>query len=322
MLEVRDLRRLFVVHHNPLARYRHPDHVITAVDGVSFSVAEGEVFGIVGESGSGKTTLARALLRLVEPTGGGVFYRGRDVFAMDAAELRRFRREVQPVFQDADSTLDPRQHVDDILEEPLLIHGRGDAASRRDLIAAVLEQVNLPSSFMQRHPSELSGGQRRRVALARALLLDPEMLVADEPTSGLDPLVSTQILSLLLRLKQERGLTLVLISHDLATVSYAADRIAVMYHGRFVEQAPGQGFEQEVQHPYTRFLFGLERRLPETALLEGLHEHLHDSEEGCSYLHSCPHHLHECHHVAPPLRELSTGHFVACHALAWNAPAA
>ncbi len=316
MLEVRELQRRFVVRHNPLARYHHPDHVIRAVDGVSFTVTEGEVFGIVGESGSGKTTLARTVLRLVEPGGGSVRYRGRDVCAMDAAELKRFRREVQPVFQDADSTLDPRQHVADILEEPLLIHGLGDAAARRDRIAAVLGRVNLSPSFMERHPAELSGGQRRRVALARALLLDPVLLIADEPTSGLDPLVSTQILALLLRLKQERGLTLVLISHDLATVSYAADRIAVMYRGRFVEMAAGESFEPQALHPYTRFLFGLEARLPETPLLEGVHEHLHEGEEGCAYLHACPHHRHECHHAAPPLREVCPGHLVACHAVA------
>jgi len=313
MLEVRDLRRHFVLRHNPLARFRHPDHIIKAVDGVSFTVAEGEVFGIIGESGSGKTTLARTVLRLCEPTGGSVRYHGRDILSMNRPELKQFRREVQPVFQDADSTLDPRQHVGAILEEPLLIHGLGDSTNRHHRIAGMLEQVNLSPSFMQRHPSELSGGQRQRVALARSLLLEPVVLIADEPTSGLDPLVSTQILALLLRLRQERGLTLVLISHDLATVAYAADRIAVMYRGRFVEMAGGDGFERDALHPYTRFLFGLEARLPDAPLLEGVHEHFHEAEEGCAYLHACPHHLHECHHTTPPLREVAPGHFVACH---------
>ena len=314
MLEVRDLHRHFVVRHNPLARFHHPDHVIRAVDGVSFTVTEGEVFGVIGESGSGKTTLARTVLRLCQPTSGSVLYRGHNVLAMDGTALKQFRREVQPVFQDADSTLDPRQHVGAILEEPLLIHGLGNNAERHRRIAGILEQVNLSPSFMERHPSELSGGQRQRVALARSLLLEPVVLIADEPASGLDPLVSTQILALLLRLKRERGLTLMLISHDLATVVYAADRIAVMYRGRIVELAGGDGFSTQSVHPYTRFLLGVETRLPDTHLLEGVHEHVHEVEEGCAYLHACPHHLHECHHTTPPLREVAPGHLVACHA--------
>jgi len=314
MLEVRDLKQSFVVRHNPLARFHHPDHVIRAVDGVSFSVSAGHVFGIIGESGSGKTTLARTILRLCEPDGGSVSYRGQDVLALSGAGLKQFRREVQPVFQDADSTLDPRQHVGAILEEPLLIHAFGDKPERRRRIAEVLEQVNLSSSFMERHPSEISGGQRQRVAVARALLLGPEMLIADEPTSGLDPLVATQLLALLLRLRGERNLSLVLISHDLATVMYAADRIAVMYRGRFVEMADGENLERDARHPYTRFLLGVEARLPDAPLLEGVHEHVHEAGEGCPYLHACPHHRHECHHLAPPLREVAPGHLVACHA--------
>jgi len=314
MLEVRDLHRHFVVRHNPLARFHHPDHIIRAVDGVSFTVGTGEVFGIIGESGSGKTTLARTMLRLVEPTSGSVHFLGRDVRAMNAAELRQFRREVQPVFQDADSTLDPRQHIGAILEEPLLIHELGNSTERHHRIAAMLEQVNLSPSFMERHPSELSGGQRQRVAVARSLLLEPNMLVADEPTSGLDPLVSTQILALLLRLKRERSLTLVLISHDLATVLYAADRIAVMHHGRFVELSGGDDFSAQSVHPYTRFLLGIESRRPDVHLMEGVHEHIHEAHEGCAYLNACPHHMRECHHSVPLLREIAQGHLVACHA--------
>ena len=314
MFEVRGLRRYFVVRHNPLARIHHPDHVIRAVDGVSFDVAEGETFGIIGESGSGKTTLARTMLRLSPPTGGTVRFRGRDVFAMGGSELRAYRRLVQPVFQDADSTLDPRQHVGSILEEPLLIHRIGDAAERRRRIGMTLNQVNLSPSFMERHPTELSGGQRQRVALARSLLLQPAVLIADEPTSGLDPLVATQILALLLRLKEERGLTVLLISHDLATVMYAADRVAVMYRGRIVELAAANGFAAQSIHPYTRFLLGMEQRLPDNHVVEGVHEHIHDDAAGCAYVHACPLHLHVCHHEAPPLSESSPGHFVACHA--------
>jgi oligopeptide/dipeptide ABC transporter ATP-binding protein len=313
MLKVCDLHRHFVFHHSPLARFGHPDHIVRAVDGVSFGVNEGEVFGIIGESGSGKTTLARTVLRLCAPTAGSVDLRGSDVFALKGDALRRFRREVQPVFQDADSTLDPHQHVADILEEPLIVHRLGDAAERARRITRILDDVNLSPSFMQRHPGELSGGQRRRVAMARALLLDPALLIADEPTSGLDPLVATQMLALMLELKRERGLTLMLISHDLATVTYASDRIAVMYRGRIVELAPGDGFEAASIHPYTRFLLGAEARLPEFPLLEGVHEHMHAHEEGCAYVHACPHHIHECHHRAPPLREVAPGHFVACH---------
>ncbi len=316
ILEVRHLSTHYLVRHNPLARFGHRDHLIRAVDDVSFAVTAGEVFGIIGESGSGKTTLARTMLRLCDSTAGDVLHRGRSVFAMDSAELKRYRRSVQPVFQDADSTLDPRQHVGAILEEPLLIHGIGDAATRRQHIRAMLEQVNLSPSFMQRHPSELSGGQRQRVALARSLLLNPEMLIADEPTSGLDPLVTTQVLALMLRLKQDHGLTLILISHDLETVAYASDRIAVMYRGRIVELSGGEDFAQRASHPYTRFLLGVERRVPEIPVLEGVHEHIHGAEDGCAYANSCPHHLHVCHSISPELRETSQGHLIACHAIA------
>ena len=315
MLEVRNLSTHFLVRHNPLARFRHPDHLIRAVDGVSFDVSAGEVFGIIGESGSGKTTLARTILRLCEPSSGDVLRHGQSLFAMNAVELKQFRRKVQPVFQDADSTLDPRQHVGAILEEPLLIHGIGDAGQRRHRITGMLAQVNLSPSFMQRHPSELSGGQRQRVALARSLLLNPEMLIADEPTSGLDPLVATQVLALMLRLKQEHGLSLILISHDLETVAYASDRIAVMYRGRIVELAGGDDFSERAAHPYTRFLLGVEMRLPDFPLLEGVHEHGHETGQGCPYVASCPHHLHDCHHIIPQLRETSQGHFTACHAV-------
>lgn len=314
MLEVRDLRRYFVVRHGLLARFRHPDHIIRAVDGVSFDIAGGEVFGIIGESGSGKTTLARTILRLCEPDAGFVRFLGRDLSTFDAEELRQYRRQVQPVFQDADSTLDPRQRTGSILEEPLLIHRIGNRQERRAQIANVLQQVNLSSAFMERHPSELSGGQRQRVALARALLLEPALLIADEPTSGLDPVVSTQILAMLLRLRKERALTLLLISHDLTTVLYAADRIAVMHRGRMVELCGGDHFLARAAHPYTRFLLGIERQLPEAGVLESMHEQSREAA-GCLYARTCAYRRPLCLYEAPPLAQLSPDHLIACHAI-------
>ena len=315
MLEVRDLHKDFIVGHGPLGRFQHPDHVIKAVDGVSFDVGEGEVFGIVGESGSGKTTLARTVLRLSRADFGSVLYRGAEVFDMEGGELKRFRREVQPIFQDADSTLDPRQSVASILKEPLLIHGVGDEEQRRWAVDAVMRNVNLSPSFLTRHPSELSGGQRQRVAMGRALLLEPRMIIADEPTSGLDPLVAAQILSLLLELRRERGLSVVLITHDLDTVAYASDRVGVMYRGRMVETIGGDDFRQGALHPYTRLLLGLDEALGQRVLQESVHEHAHAFDAGCPYVDSCPHHRQDCHHEAPTLREVTPGHFVACHAV-------
>ena len=301
--------------HGPLGRFQHPDHIIKAVESVSFSVDLGGVFGIVGESGSGKTTLARTMLRLCSATGGSVLYGGRSVFDMDQVALKQYRREVQPIFQDADSTLDPRQTVGSVLDEPLLIHGLGDGEERRRKVEAVLEDINLSRAMLARHPSELSGGQRQRVAMGRALLLDPHVLIADEPTSGLDPLVATQILSLLLRLRRERGLSLLLISHDLDTVAYAADRVGVMYRGRMVEVIGGDAFKGGALHPYSRVLLGLESEAAPHVLEEGVHEHEHLLEVGCPYAAYCARHLHECHHKFPPLREVWPGHLVACHAV-------
>jgi len=315
VLNVRDLRKHYVIGHGPLGRFQHPDHVIRAVDGVSFTVEEREVFGIVGESGSGKTTLARTMLRLCPATGGMVRFRNEDVLSMEPTALKAFRRQVQPIFQDADSTLDPRQSVLSVLEEPLLIHDLGDRRQRSEMIRKVLDRVNLSPSLLARHPSEMSGGQRQRVAMGRALLLEPSLLIADEPTSGLDPLVATQILALLLELRRESGLSVVLISHDLDTVAYAADRVGVMYRGRLVEVIGGEAFSSGALHPYSRVLLGLDHASGEQVLEEGVHEHEHVLETGCPYVDLCVHHLHECHHEAPPLREVWPGHFVACHAV-------
>lgn len=313
MLAVRNLKKHFAIRHNPLARFGRPDHLVRAVDGVSFSLNHGEILGIVGESGSGKTTLAKCILRLYRPSEGDVFYLDTNVLAMRKTELKRFRRRVQPIFQDADSTLDPRQKVSAILEEPLLIHQFGERSERKRLISDVLERVNLSPSLLVRHPSELSGGQRQRVAIARALLLEPEVLIADEPTSGLDPVVAAQILNLLITLREKDGVTIVFISHDLDTIGYSSDRIAVMYRGKIVEMVDGDHFERSVQHPYTKFLMGRQTMTLETGLPDTPHRVGHADDEGCGYVHACPHRLSICYRVPPKLKRVNDWLTVACH---------
>jgi len=312
MLEVKELRKAFLVRHNVFARLEHPDHVIRAVDGVSFKVRKGEIFGVAGKSGSGKTTLGKIILRLVEPDSGSVVYKGKDVFRFSPEELKDYRREVQVVFQDADSTLDPRQRLYSILEEPLLIHRLGSKIERQALMRRSLEQVNLPYSLMERYPSELSGGQRRRVALARALVLEPGLIIADESTTGLDPVVGAQILSLFLQLNRKKGLTLVIITHDLAAISYLSHRVAVMYGGKIVELIDGGMFERASLHPYTQFLHGRTGSgVEETGYID-VHRMGKAAGQGCAYAAACPVARPECFKAVPQLRQVDPGHRVAC----------
>lgn len=253
------------------------------------------------------------MLGLYSPTDGNVIYRDKNISMMTKEEVIRFRRKVQPIFQDADSTLDPRQSVAAILEEPLLIHHVGEKKMRKRLLSEVLDKVNLSASLLGRYPSELSGGQRQRVAIARALLLNPELIIADEPTSGLDPMVSAQILDLLLSLRKASGVAIVLISHDLNTVNFASDRIAVMYRGKIVEMIDGEHFEKDAQHPYTRFLKGIEPGVPETSASQGVHQLSHAQDIGCSYAHLCPYRTTYCYEASPELKQLTPWLHVACH---------
>ena len=314
MIEVKTLKKYYRIRHNPLARFRHPDHIVKAVDNVSFEVKPGEVMGLVGESGCGKTTLARTMLRLDMPTSGRVLYAGHDIFGMSKTELKVLRKQVQIIFQDSNSTLDPRMSLGRILEEPLLIHKIGDKKSRRVYIDEIMEKVKLSSSFLSRYPSELSGGQRQRLSIARALLLEPQCIIADEPLSGLDPVVSAQLLDLMLSLQKEGNLTYLLISHNLNTVTYASDRIAVMYRGRIVEIIDGGRFENEAAHPYTRFLIKPSPSLAEDGVDEDIHSYLHHHEHtGCMFADKCPYKTKICSESAPELREIAEGHFVACY---------
>jgi len=231
-----------------------PTEVLRAVDEVSFAIDEGETFGLVGESGSGKPTSARCMLRLLEPTSGDVLFRGENLLSFSRERMRRARRDMQIVFQDPYSSLNPRMRARQIVEEPLIIHRVGTRAERQDRVAALFTLVGLDPQHLERLPHEFSGGQRQRIGLARALALSPSLVIADEPVSALDVSVQAQVINLLVDLQRQLKLTYLLIAHDLRLVEHVSDRVAVMYRGRIVEMAPKATIFSSPHHPYTRAL--------------------------------------------------------------------
>jgi ABC-type oligopeptide transport system ATPase subunit len=250
LLEVRDLTREFSRRRGIFSA----PSVVRAVDGVSFTIDEGETFGLVGESGSGKTTTGRCILRLIEPTSGEVRFKGDDVLQFSKSRLRQARREMQIVFQDPYSSLNPRMRVGDIVEEPLVIHKTGPKAERRARVAELFDLVGLDPSQLSRYPHQFSGGQRQRIGLARALALNPSLIIADEPVSALDVSVQAQVINLLMDLQQRLKLTYLFIAHDLRLVRHICSRVAVMYLGKIVEMGPTEALFAAPAHPYTRAL--------------------------------------------------------------------
>jgi len=314
MLKAENLSKHFILHHNPLSRIGHHDHVVKALDSISLDINPGEITGCIGESGSGKTTLAKTLVGLFWPTGGSVTYQNTDVSTMDKASLREFHRQVQIIFQDPDSTFDPRMTVKSLLEEPLLIHHIGSRHERLKQIARAIEQVNLSDSYLNRYPSELSGGQRQRIAIARALLLNPKIIIADEPLAGLDSIVKIQVLRLILDLKHRLNLGFLLISHDLDLVSAVCDFIHVIYHGKIVESISGADFDTEACHPYTNFLRGISTDAVDDLLQDhDVHHSVTASASRCPYVDGCVLRTHDCFHHEPALRDLGNGHALRCH---------
>ncbi len=250
LVDVRNLVRHFVRGGGLFS----PKSVVRAVDDVSFSIDEGETFALVGESGSGKSTTGRCVLRLMEPTSGEVRFRGEDVLAFSSGRMRAARRDMQMVFQDPYSSLNPRMRARTIVEEPLVIHRIGSRAERRERVAELFRRVGLDPAHLERYPHEFSGGQRQRIGLARALALNPSFIIADEPVSALDVSIQAQVINLLMDLQQELGLTYLFIAHDLRLVRHISSRVAVMYLGRIVEMGPTARIFEDARHAYTQAL--------------------------------------------------------------------
>ncbi len=293
--------------------------VLRAVDGVTLALHEGETLGLVGESGCGKSTLGRLLLALLAPTRGRVRFAGEDLFALPRGRLKELRRQMQIIFQDPYSSLNPRLTVRQTLEEPYLIHGLGTRSQRRSWAAELLEEVGLKDEHLERYPHEFSGGQRQRLGVARALALKPRLIVADEPLSALDVSIQAQILNLLSRLQERHGLTYLFISHDLSVISQISSRIAVMYLGRLVDLAPREAFGAGPLHPYTEALLAAVP-LPDPARayrppqLQGDPPSPLHIPSGCPFHPRCPEaQFSLCRETPPPFRETSSGHWLACH---------
>ena len=314
LLEVKNLRKYFPIRGGIFSRVVAN---VKAVEDVSFRVKRGEVVGLVGESGSGKTTVGRSILRLIEPSAGEVNFDGVDITKLSKGQMREYRKRMQIIFQDPFASLNPRMSVSDIIGEAMSIHNLARGKEREDRVASLLERVGLSSAHMRRYPHEFSGGQRKRIGIARALAVDPEFIVADEPVSALDVSIQAQVVNLLQDLKEELGLTLLFIAHDLGVVEYISDHVIVMYLGRIMEIAPAKELYANPVHPYTEALLSAVP-IPdptvkrERIILQGDIPSPINPPSGCVFRTRCPLATKECADVIPPLEEVSPGHFKAC----------
>ena len=323
LLKVDNLKTYFPIKKGLL---RRTVGYVKAVDGISFGVKAGQTLGLIGESGCGKTTVARAIVRLTPAAAGRVTFEQTDVLSADKVELRQLRRQISLIFQDALGSLNPRMTVGDIIGEPLKVHRAATGSKLAEQVAMLLRMVDLSPGYINRYPHELSGGQRQRIGIARALALQPKLVICDEPVGSLDVSVKSQILNLLKDLQQELGLTYLFIAHDLTVVEFFADIVAVMYMGRIVEQATAQELYQNPLHPYTQILMSaipqmkVEDRIQKTedrsrkSALCSLTSDICPAEAGCAFGPRCPWRQNNCFRQMPELQQKSNckGHFVAC----------
>lgn len=314
ILTVENLTKTFKIKSNKL--FKDPKQ-LKAVNNVSFEVYKGETIGIIGESGCGKSTLGKSLIRLIEPTSGSVKYEDISLTDLSEKEMKLMRKDIQIIFQDPYSSLDPRKTAGSIIEEPMKIHNMGTPKERKERVNELLKLVGLDIYHATRYPHEFSGGQRQRINVARALALNPKLIICDEPVSALDVSVQAQVLNLLKELQQQLGLTYLFISHDLSVVKYISDRIAIMYLGKIVELGNSQEIYEKPLHPYTKALFSaippenpFERT--EKILLEGEIPSPLNLPVGCSFSTRCPNCMEECRGVVPALKDVNGEHKVAC----------
>jgi len=315
VLEAVNLKKYFPVKKGIL---RRAAGYVYAVDDVTFSIGQGETLGMVGESGCGKSTVARTVLRLIEPTSGSIKLDGHDVTRLGKSEMRPYRRQMQMIFQDPFSSLNPRMSAGDIVGEPLLVHGLAQGKEKENAVAEIFDQVGLRRSQMKAYPHEFSGGQRQRISIARALALNPKLIVADEPVSALDVSIQAQVINLMMDLQREKRLSYLFIAHDLAVVEHISHRIAVMYLGKIVEYADKHTLFTNPQHPYTEALLSavpvpnpkLKRA---KRLLQGDVPSPINPPPGCAFHTRCPYAEARCKVDTPKLVEISPGHGVSCH---------
>ncbi|MGH7825431.1 MAG: ABC transporter ATP-binding protein [Candidatus Binatia bacterium] len=315
LLEIRNLKKYFPVGDGLFSRNKA---MVKAVDGVSLAVDEGETLGLVGESGCGKSTLGRSILRLIEPTGGEVYFQGKNLLAMSQRELREMRRQMQIIFQDPYASLNPRMRVGNIVGEGLEIHKLAKGKAKRDRVMELLDQVGLREEHYERYPHEFSGGQRQRIGIARALAVSPQFIVCDEPVSSLDVSIQAQIINLLQELQEKMHLTYLFISHDLRVVEHISHRVAIMYLGKVVEIANSETVYQNAKHPYTRALLSAvpmpdTSRKKERVVLQGDVPSPVYPPSGCTFHPRCSYRAPVCDQTEPPLDFDQDRHGVSCH---------